>query len=112
MEERITLSWTPIVTWTQPTNRLEGGTAINNLDVYPNPSRDIYNITFTSENVQDIRIRVLNIIGEEIMNEDLQRFIGEYTKKINLKDNAKGLYFLEVETNYGKFNRNNIKKLH
>ena len=99
------LSWTPIVTWTQPTNRLEGGTAINNLDVYPNPSRDIYNITFTSENVQDIRIRVLNIIGEEIMNEDLQRFIGEYTKKINLKDNAKGLYFLEVETNYGKFNK-------
>jgi hypothetical protein len=39
------------------------------------------------------------------MNEDLQRFIGEYTKKINLKDNAKGLYFLEVETNYGKFNK-------
>ena len=99
------LSWTPIVTWTQPTNKKEGGKSLNNLDVYPNPSRDVFNIAFTSEMVQDIRVRILNIIGEEIMNEDLQRFIGEYTKKINIKDNAKGIYFLEVETNDGKFNK-------
>ena len=31
------------------------------------------------------------------MNEDLQRFIGENTKKINLKDNA-NLYFLKINT--------------
>ena len=99
------LSWTPIVTWTQPINRLEGGTAINNLDVYPNPSRDIFNITFTSEKVQDIRVRIFNVVGEEIMNEDLQRFIGEYTKKINLEDNAKGIYFLEIFTYKGLTNK-------
>jgi len=27
---------------------LEGGSAIANLDVYPNPSRDIFNVSFTS----------------------------------------------------------------
>ena len=43
------LSWSPLVTWTQPTNRIDGGEAISNLDVYPNPSKDVFNITFTSE---------------------------------------------------------------
>ena len=44
---------------TQPTNRLEGGTAITNLDVYPNPSRDVFNVAFTSEDVQDLRLEYL-----------------------------------------------------
>ncbi|MAW30668.1 MAG: hypothetical protein CMD15_02000, partial [Flavobacteriales bacterium] len=99
------LSWTPIVTWTQPTNRLEGGTAINNLEVYPNPSRDVFNITFTSEIIQGLSVRVMNVIGEEIISEDLQQFVGEYTKQVNLGENAKGVYFLEIETSNGIVNK-------
>ena len=94
------LSWTSLVTWTQPTSsKVEGGSSIANLDIYPNPSRDVFNVTFTSEDVQDLRVRILNVIGEELIAEDLQQFIGEYTKQINLEDNAKGIYFLEIETN-------------
>jgi len=33
------------------------------------------------------------------------QFIGEYTKQINLSDNAKGIYFLEIETNEGVINK-------
>ena len=99
------LSWTPLVYWTQPTQRIEGGEAISHLDVYPNPSKDVFNITFTSERVQDLRVRVLNVVGEEIIKEELQQYIGEYTKQINLKDNAKGIYFLEIETNDGIINK-------
>jgi len=47
----------------------------------------------------------LNLIGEELTSEDLQQFIGEYTKQINLEDNAKGIYFLEIETNEGVINK-------
>jgi hypothetical protein len=39
------------------------------------------------------------------MAHDLQQFIGEYTKQINLKENAKGIYFLEIETNDGVVNK-------
>jgi len=100
-------SWTPLIFWSQPDAgaKAEGGTAITNLDVYPNPSRDIFNISFTSEDVQDLKVRVLNVIGEELINENLQQFIGEYTKQINLEDNAKGIYFLEIETNEGVINK-------
>jgi len=98
--------WTFPIFWTQPTSiRLEGGSAINNLDVYPNPSRDIFNVSFTSEDAQDLKVRVLNLIGEELINENLQQFIGEYSKQINLGDNAKGIYFLEIVKSDGIINK-------
>jgi hypothetical protein len=98
-------SWTPLVYWTQPSIRLEGGESIANLEVYPNPSKDVFNISFTSETVQNLKLRVLNVVGEEIILEDLQKFVGEYTKQINLQDNAKGIYFLEIETDNGIVNK-------
>ena len=49
--------WDGPVIWDVSTSiRVEGGTTINNLDVYPNPSRDIFNVTFTSEDVQNQRL--------------------------------------------------------
>ena len=99
-------SWHPRVTWTQPTSiRLEGGESIANLDVYPNPSRDVFNISFTSETVQNLKLRVLNVVGEEIILEDLQQFVGEYTKSIDLATYTKGVYFLEITTDNGVVNK-------
>ena len=92
--------------WTQPASiRVEGGSAINNLFIYPNPSRDIFNISFTSDTKQDLKVRIFNVIGEEIISDNLQQFIGEYTKQINLSDNAKGVYFLEIEMGDGVINK-------
>ena len=100
------LSWSPLVYWTQPTSvRLEGGSAITNLAIYPNPSRDVFNISFTSEGIQDLEVRVLNLIGEELINESLEKFIGEYTKAIDLANYTKGVYFLEITTNSGVVNK-------
>jgi hypothetical protein len=98
---------TPPVIWTQPgTVRLEGsGVAINNLDIYPNPSRDIFNVNFTSEDVQDLGVRVLNIVGEVVYTENLEQFVGEYTKAIDLATYTKGIYFLEITTNNGVVNK-------
>jgi hypothetical protein len=100
------LSWTSLVTWTQPaTIKVEGGSAIANLDVYPNPSRDVFNVTFTSEDVQDLEVRVINVVGEVIYTEDLQQFVGEYTKLLDLESYTKGVYFLEITTNNGVVNK-------
>ena len=99
------VTWTPLVYWTQPVVRVEGGTAIANLAIYPNPSRDLFNVTFTSEDVQDLEVRVINVVGEVVYTENLQQFVGEYTKQITLNENAKGIYFLEIETNDGVVNK-------
>jgi hypothetical protein len=62
-------------------------------------------LSFTSETIQDLKVRILNLVGVELVNEDLQQFIGEYTKKINFSNNAKGIYLLEIETNDGIINK-------
>jgi hypothetical protein len=99
-------TWTAPVFWTQPgTIRLEGGTSINNLDIYPNPSRDVFNISFNSDDIQDLSIRILNVIGAEVYREDKQNFIGEYIKQISIENYGKGIYFLEIETNSGIVNK-------
>jgi len=99
-------TWSSLLFWTQPTSvRLEGGESISNLDVYPNPSRDVFNVAFTSEDVQDLEVRVVNIVGEVIYTEDLQQFVGEYTKSVDLATYTKGVYFLEITTNNGVVNK-------
>jgi hypothetical protein len=98
--------WDGPVLWTQPTSiRVEGGTAINNLDVYPNPSRDIFNVSFTSEDVQDLDVRIINVIGEVVYTENLNEFVGEYTKQVDLATYTKGVYFLEITTDNGVINK-------
>jgi len=99
-------SWTSPIYWTQPVSiRINGGVSINNLDVYPNPSTDIFNISFNSEKQQDLRIRILNIVGAEIYRENKEQFVGEYTKQISLDNYGKGIYFLEIETSAGIINK-------
>ena len=85
--------------------RLEGGTAINNLDVYPNPSRDVFNVSFTSEDVQNLEVRIINVIGEVVYTENLIEFVGKYTKQVDLAAYAKGVYFLEITTDNGVINK-------
>jgi len=94
------------VFWTQPTSiRLDGESVIANLDVYPNPSRDIFNVSFTSEKAQDITVRVMNMLGEEMIKECVQQHKGEYVKSINLNQYNKGIYLLEIITNNGTINK-------
>jgi hypothetical protein len=99
-------TWTALLFWTQPTSsRVEGGSAIANLDVYPNPSREIFNVSFTSEDIQDLEVRVINVVGEVIYTESLEQFVGEYTKQVDLATYTKGVYFLEITTNNGVVNK-------
>ena len=98
--------WDGPVTWTQPNSaRLQAGKTIANLDVYPNPSRDLFNIGFYSEEAQDFNIKIINIIGEIVYSESLQQFIGEYTKQVDLTNYTKGIYLLKITTNNGINNK-------
>jgi hypothetical protein len=45
------------------------------------------------------------VIGEDLLSENLQQFVGEYVKAVNLNEYSKGIYFLEIETNDGIINK-------
>ena len=101
-------SWATIfsqpVTYTLGGARLENG-SVANLDVYPNPSRDVFNVTFTSEEAQTMTVKVVNMIGEEIFTEELTEFVGQYTQVIDMNTQPKGVYFLEITTSTGGINK-------
>ena len=98
--------WTPPIFWQQPgSSRINGGTTISNLDIYPNPSRDIFNISFVSEELQNLKLSILNVLGEKVYVEEKEEYIGEYTKQINLNNYQKGIYFLEIEIDSGIINK-------
>jgi hypothetical protein len=78
---------------------------LTNFKIFPNPSSDLFNISFSSNRAQDLRVRVLNSNSEEVMIIELNQYKGEYTKQINLTNNAKGIYFLEIKTNDGVINK-------
>jgi hypothetical protein len=101
--------WTSPMFWTQPgvlPSKIEGESAsIENLNVYPNPSSDIFNISFVSDKIQNLNIKIVNLIGEVVYVEGLEKFVGEYTKQVNLNSFTKGVYFLEITTNDGVVNK-------
>ena len=78
---------------------------VTQLDVYPNPSRDVFNVMFNSQEVQTITVKVVNVIGETIYQEDLKDFTGQYTKAIDLRSQAKGVYTLQITTPTGGINK-------
>jgi len=75
--------------------------SVDNINVFPNPFNNGFNFSFSTEQTQDVKFRVLNALGEVLWLSDLSNFKGEYTKQINLNENAKGMYFLEIETDDG-----------
>ena len=78
---------------------------ISSLNIFPNPSRNVFNVTFTSETKQSIEVRVVNLVGEIIFTENLENFEGEYKHSFNLSEYSKGVYLLELDTDNGIVNK-------
>ena len=78
---------------------------LNEFNLYPNPSKGIFYISFSSMYLQDLKITILNSIGEVIYTEDLVKFQGNYKYSFNLNQYSKGIYFLEIDSENGKLNK-------
>lgn len=74
---------------------------IESFKIYPNPTSDIFNIKFNNLIVQDIKLKIINSIGEVVFSENIVGHTGGYNQKIDLKEKSKGIYFVEITTNDG-----------
>lgn len=68
-------------------------------NIYPNPSSGRFNLQFRPEDDGPIRIRIFNPAGRTVYTEQLTDFNGVYDKEIDLTDQAKGFYFLQITQN-------------
>jgi hypothetical protein len=67
-----------------------------NLNIYPNPTRGLFNISFIAAKVDNFEIAIIDAFGKLVFQEDKQDFIGEYTKQVDLSDFPRGIYMLQI----------------
>ena len=64
-----------------------------NFKIYPNPSRDVFNLSFTLSEVNKFDLIVTNSIGQEIIIKSFETQ-GEFNTQIDLSDYSKGFIIL------------------
>jgi len=86
---------------TLSSNRITAGDTelMNHLNVYPNPTRGLFNISFIVEKIDNFEITIVDAFGKLVSQEEKQDFIGEYTKQVNLSDYPRGIYMVQIRTN-------------
>jgi len=68
------------------------------ISIYPNPSDGIFTISVSNLSARTADLRIMNVIGNEILHEKLTRGEGQFAKTIDLSNLAKGLYYVKLET--------------
>ena len=69
-----------------------------NVNIYPNPSYNIFNLEFSSDTKS--KIVVTNVLGEQVYIESTKP-IGEFSTQIDLSNYSKGIYNLTIKTSDG-----------
>ena len=68
------------------------------INIFPNPTRGLFNISFISEEMDNFEIIIIDAFGKTIIQEDKKEFIGEFTKQIDLSKYRRGIYILQIKT--------------
>ena len=69
----------------------------NTLSVYPNPGGNKFNISYNStEVVKSLHLKIRNALGQVVYSISASSIHGEYTKIIDLSDEDKGVYLIEI----------------
>ncbi|MDC3390705.1 aryl-sulfate sulfotransferase [Flavobacteriales bacterium] len=74
---------------------------INNITIYPNPSKDIFNIVFNTNTKLDVDLRVHNVLGKVFFSESLKDFNGDYYRSVDLSQYPNAIYILQLNTKDG-----------
>jgi PKD repeat protein len=75
------------------------------LNVYPNPSRDAFHISFELDGARDIHIRVVSPTGQLIHQDYMPDLRGAYKHTLDLNGQSRGIYILQIQTSKGVVSR-------
>ena len=88
---------TIIHTVTIVTNGIPDIMTLNDFHVFPNPSEGIFTIHTTIGTSDAIELTVKDVLGNILYSASEKNQKGEYTKTIDLSNNSKGIYFLNIQ---------------
>ena len=83
---------------------------VTNFNSYPNPTHNILNIEFESVIENDFSLYFIDVLGQKIMIDRIEKFKGNYTYKLDLQRFAQGIYILELSSGREMYNKKIIRK--
>lgn len=75
---------------------------LNNVNVYPNPTSDMLNVTYNLNEQSDIRLYVTDMQGRVIVDEDIDAQQGANNYQLNTNGLAEGTYILTLYSEVNK----------
>ena len=69
---------------------------VEELNFFPNPNSGMFNLNFKLEKRGDTQIQIFDMNGKQVYMETLRNFSGEYNKDIDISEQGKGTYFLNI----------------
>ncbi len=79
----------------------EAGTQINDISLWPNPANGIVNVSFESTIGQDVKLSLINFLGNVVFNDLLKPTTSNHTQSINVANLPPGSYLMKVQTALG-----------
>jgi hypothetical protein len=74
---------------------------ISNVNVFPNPSADLINVTLNIKSEQKVSLELVDLTGKLIVSKDLGLVQGESKQSLNVNGISKGIYFVKVVSDKG-----------
>src|SRR5208282_3745674 len=66
--------------------------------VYPNPTSGQFTLEFQNSEAQDLSVRIISLVGQEIYAETISR-TDKISKTYNLSHYPKGMYLIQIISN-------------
>ena len=85
-------------------------TVVENLNIFPNPTTGMLNVKFNAEKQGDMQIKLVSITGQVVIDELITDNSGQYTKTIDISDQAKGVYLLSIISESEKIDKKVVLK--
>ena len=80
-------------------NEHEAVNPMTSARLYPNPASDMLNIEVNASQASEMSISVYNIMGQKVMDQNVNITTGMNTRNINISDLNSGIYFVTVKAN-------------
>ncbi len=73
--------------------------------IYPNPSEGAFKLEFSSSLGEDMEIRITNMMGQIVLEDEIESFSRSYRKRLEMGAYRSGVYLLQLITEKATVNR-------
>ena len=75
----------------------ETANAINGIVLYPNPSSDLLNLSFTSDKQSNVSFEIIDVLGKQVYSENFIAQTGNNLRSVFVNKLKNGLYFVKIQ---------------